>query len=67
MVSDIMHHFDKHQALSNFQHGFRRGHSCETQLIAFIEDRAKEMQNGGQTDVTLGLTLNRVYFSQNPD
>ena len=35
----------------SLQHGFRRGHSCETQLIAFVEDLAKEMQNGGQTDV----------------
>ena len=51
VVSNSMHHFDNHQTLSNLQHGFRRGHSCETQLIAFVEDLAKEMQNGGQTDV----------------
>ena len=51
VVSNIMHHFDNHQTLSNLQHGFLRGHSCKTQLIAFVEDLAKEMQNGGQTDV----------------
>ena len=49
VVSNIMHHFENHRTLSNPQHGFHRGHSCETQLIAFVEDRAKEMQNGGQT------------------
>ena len=51
MVSNIMHHFDQHQILSNLQHGFRDGHTCETQLTAFVDDLAKEMQNGGQTDV----------------
>ena len=50
MISNIMNHFDQHQILSNLQHGFREGHSCETQLIAFVDDLAKEMQNGGQTD-----------------
>ena len=51
MVSNIMHHFDQHQILSNLKHGFRECHTCETQLIAFVDDLAKEMQNGGQTDV----------------
>jgi retron-type reverse transcriptase len=37
--------------LNDFQHGFRKLHSCETQLIGFINDIAKEMQGGGQTDV----------------
>ena len=53
LVSDIMNHFDSHQILSNLQHGFRGGHSCETQLIAFVEDPAKEMRNGSQTDVVV--------------
>ena len=51
MVSNIMHYFDQHQILSNLQRRFREGHSCETQLIAFVDDLAKEMQNSGQTDV----------------
>ena len=48
-----MHHFDKHQILSNLQHDSRRGHSCQThgQLIAFVEHLAMKMENGGQTDV----------------
>lgn len=51
LVSNIVGHFDKHHILNDFQHGFRRFHSCETQLIGFINDIAKEMQNGGQSDV----------------
>ena len=45
MVSNIMHQYDQHQILSNLQHGFLEGHSCETQLIALADDLAKEMQN----------------------
>ena len=46
-----MQHFDQDQILSNLQFGFREGHSCKTQLIAFVDDLAKEMQNGGQSGV----------------
>ena len=51
MVSNIIHQYDQHQILSNLQHGFLEGHSCETQRIALADDLAKEMQNGGQSDV----------------
>lgn len=51
VVSSIMSHFESHHILNGFQHGFRRFHSCETQLVGFINNVAKEMQNGGQTDV----------------
>ena len=47
---NITNHFDQHQILSNLQHGFREGHSSETQLIAFVDDLAKEIQNDEQTD-----------------
>ena len=47
LVSHISKHLDRYGILNDSQHGFR----CETQLIAFIDDLAKEMQGGGQTDV----------------
>ena len=53
LVSNITKHLEKHHILNIFQHGFRQSHSCETQLIGFIDDLAKEMQNGGQTDVII--------------
>ena len=51
LVSHISKHLDRHGILNDSQHGFKRARSCETQLIAFIDDLAKEMQGGGQTDV----------------
>ena len=51
LVSHISKHLDRYGILNDSQHGFRRARSCETQLIAFIDDHAKEMQGGGQTDV----------------
>jgi len=51
LVSNIARHLERHHILNDFQHGFRQFHSCETQLIGFINDVAKDMQNGGQTDV----------------
>ena len=38
LYSQIMSHYDKHNFLSEYQHGFRRGYSCETQLSATVED-----------------------------
>ena len=51
LVSNIMKHFEKHNILNIFQHGFRQSRSCETQLIGLVQDLAKEMQGGGQTDI----------------
>ncbi len=51
LVSNVINHFQKHHILNGFQHGFRKLHSCETQLIGFINDIAREMQGGEQTDI----------------
>ena len=51
LVSNIVPFFESQHILNDFQRGFRRFHSCETQLIGLIYDVAKDMQNGGQTDV----------------
>ena len=49
-VSNIVRHFEIQHILNDFQHGFRRFHSCETQLIGFINDVARDMQNGPSAD-----------------
>ena len=36
--------------LSDRQHAFRKGHSCETQLTTVINDWAKILDNRGQVD-----------------
>ena len=38
LVSNIMTHFDSHDILNPFQHGFRSKHSCETRLISFPQE-----------------------------
>ena len=38
MYSSIVAHLDRHKILSEFQHGFRKQRSCETQLLLTIHD-----------------------------
>jgi hypothetical protein len=35
----------------NLQHGFQKGLSCESQLIEFIDDVTKNLDQGKQTDI----------------
>ena len=49
----IMGHLDAHHVLVNYQHGFRRGRSCESQLITIVELIARNLDHGKQTDVLL--------------
>jgi hypothetical protein len=46
-----MGHSDRYNILYKMQHGFRRKFiSCEIQLIEFIDDVTKYLDNGQQTD-----------------
>ena len=45
-----MPHLDEYKLLSDRQHAFRKGHSCETQLTTVINDWAKILDNRGQGD-----------------
>ncbi|KAK3085883.1 hypothetical protein FSP39_009995 [Pinctada imbricata] len=51
VVSSIMTHADTHNILYPLQHGFRRSRSCETQLLEFIDDISKNIENSAQTDI----------------
>jgi hypothetical protein len=51
LVSNIMTHYDNNNLLSQYQHGFRSKHSCETQLISFTQEVFDNLENGKQTDV----------------
>ena len=48
-----MTHADNHNILYPLQHGFRKNRSCETQLLEFIDDVTKNMENSLQTDVLI--------------
>ena len=52
----IMDHLDSNSilvCLENYQHGFRQGHSCETQLITIIESVTRNLDLGQQSDLLL--------------
>jgi len=49
----IMGHLNQHHILSDYQHGFRTKHSCETQLVTTIDDLAKSLDNGKQVDMLI--------------
>ena len=50
VCSNVMAHLDENKLLSDRQHVFRKGHSCEIQLTAEINDWAKILDNRGQVD-----------------
>ena len=50
VCSNIMPHLDEYKLLSDRQHAFRKGHSCETQLTTVINEWAKILDNRGQVD-----------------
>ena len=45
VCTNIMAHIDEYKLLSDRQHAFRKGHSCETQLTTVINDWAKILDN----------------------
>ena len=45
-----MAHLDEYKLLSDRQHAFRKGHSCETQLTTVRNDWAKILDSRGQVD-----------------
>ena len=51
LVSNIMRHFDDKNLLSQYQHGFRSEHSCESQLISFTQEVYDNLESGNQTDI----------------
>ena len=50
VCSNMLAHLDKYKLLSDRQHAFRKGHSCETQLTTVINDWAKILGNREQVD-----------------
>ena len=50
LCSNIMAHLDEYKLLSDRQHAFRKGHSCETQLTTVINGWAKILDNRKQVD-----------------
>ena len=51
--STTMDFLDSCKILSPFQHGFRQGRSCETQLLTTLNDFSKTLNKSEQTDAVL--------------
>ena len=50
IFSNIMDHYNQHHILTEAQHGFRPGRSCETQLIITAQDLTKSIDDREQVD-----------------
>ena len=50
---ELHKHFEKNSVLTNINHGFRAGFSCETQLTITFDDLAKNSNKNSQTDVAI--------------
>ena len=49
----ILNHLEKYNILTELQHGFRSGHSCESQLIITMNDIMKNFDSKIQTDMAI--------------
>ena len=50
-------HFEEANAFNDSQHGFRRGRSCLSQLLAHHNEVLENLENSGNADVLFTLTL----------
>ena len=58
--SEIISHLNLNNIITDAQHGFRKKRSCEIQLIFTVDDLAREIDKGGQTDMIL-LDLSKAF------
>ena len=49
----ILSHLERFKIVSDIQHGSRQSYSCETQLRITLEDLAKNLNHGKQSDIIL--------------
>ena len=53
IYQSIMQHLEDKNILNSNQHGFRKNHSCETQLVSTIKDLVKGLDNGSEIDLQM--------------
>lgn len=51
IVSNINRHLQQHNLISDSQHGFRSGHSTETQLLVTLDTWTRELEAGHTVDI----------------
>ena len=61
VASSLVKHFTELDVFYEMQHVFREKRSCETQLIILIDELAKNMQMGKQTDDLILLDFSKAF------
>jgi hypothetical protein len=61
IFSQVMKHLNDNNILVHYQHGFRSGHSCETQLLTTIEEISKTLDMRKQVDSVLQIYLPQPF------
>ena len=56
----LRNHFDKYNILTDRNHGFRTGHSCESQLLTTTHDLFSSLEKGKQVDIAV-LDLSKAF------
>ena len=64
IASHVVKHLNAHDLLYDLQHGFREKRSCETQLTMLVEDLARNVSKGKQTDLIL-LDFSKAFDKVN--
>ena len=53
IVSAIKDFAEQQNILRPEERSFRKGHSCESQLLGFVDEATEDMERGGQVDVLI--------------
>ena len=56
----IHNHLEKYDIPTSFQHGFRKAHSCETQLLLTVDDLMNSFDQKIQSDIAI-LDFSRAF------
>jgi Reverse transcriptase (RNA-dependent DNA polymerase) len=51
LKDDITSHLSRNKIITSTQHGFRKGRSCTTNLLEFMEEVTKAADNGKAVDI----------------
>ena len=57
-----MTYLEEHNILTDLNHGFRAGFSCETQLLTTMHDLFSSFDTGTQTDVAV-LDFSKAFYT----
>ena len=55
---------ENNKLLCTEQHGFRKGRSCETQLLGYVDETTREVEKGNQEDVIV-LDFSKAFDKVN--